>query len=346
VPVRPNNHARRNSFLVAGGGDPGFRETSLNSAETGVTAPGYNEIFSDASAIASTCEPCFAMPEKKKKQPKQTQPRQPGREHTMTPQPKAQDDKHRGSGKLQNKVALITGGDSGIGRAVAIAFAKEGANIAIVYLEEHKDAKETQRLVEDHGRRCILIPGDVGSEKFARKAVAETVSQLGKLDILVNNASEQHPQDSIEDITEKQLERTFRTNVFGYFFFVKAALQHLKKGSAIVNTASVTAYKGSPQLLDYSSTKGAELAFTRSLSQSLVEKGIRVNAVAPGPIWTPLIPSTFPGEKVETFGSDVPMKRAGQPEEVAPCYVFLASDDSSYMTGQTLHPNGGSVVNG
>jgi len=286
------------------------------------------------------------MPEKKKQRPKQEQPEQPGREYKMKPRPKAEDEKHRGSGKLQNKVALITGGDSGIGRAVAIAFAKEGANISVVYLEEHKDAKETQRLVEEHGRRCLLIPGDVGKEKFCRKAIDETVRRLGKLDILVNNAAEQHPQDSIEDITEKQLERTFRTNVFAYFFFAKAALRHLNKGGTIINTASVTAYKGSPQLLDYSSTKGAEVAFTRSLSMSLAEKGIRVNAVAPGPIWTPLIPSTFPGEKVETFGSDVPMKRAGQPEEVAPCYVFLASDDSSYMSGQILHPNGGTVVNG
>ena len=286
------------------------------------------------------------MPEKKKQRPKQKQSEQPGREYKMRPLPAAEDEKHRGSGKLQNKVALITGGDSGIGRAVAIAFAKEGANVSVVYLEEHKDAKETQRRVEEHGRKCLLIPGDVGSEKFCRTAVEETVNQLGKLDILVNNASEQHPQDSIEDITEKQLERTFRTNVFGYFFFTKAALKQLKKDGVIINTCSVTAYKGSPKLLDYSSTKGAEVAFTRSLSQSLAKKGIRVNGVAPGPIWTPLIPSTFPGEKVETFGSDVPMKRAGQPEEVAPCYVFLASDDSSYMTGQMLHPNGGSVVNG
>jgi len=190
------------------------------------------------------------MPEKKKQRPKQTQPEQPGREHKMTPRPKAEDEKHRGSGKLLNKVAIITGGDSGIGRAVAIAFAKEGANISVVYLEEHKDAKETQRLVEDHGRKCLLIPGDVGNEKFAREAVEETVNRLGKLDILVNNASEQHPQESIQDISEKQLERTFRTNVFGYFFFSKAALKHLKKGGVIINTASVTAYKGSPKLLD------------------------------------------------------------------------------------------------
>jgi NAD(P)-dependent dehydrogenase (short-subunit alcohol dehydrogenase family) len=285
-------------------------------------------------------------PKKSQQRPRQQQTRQPGREYEMTPRPKAEDEKHRGSGKLQNKVALITGGDSGIGRAVAIAFAKEGANVSVVYLEEHKDAKETQRLVEEQGRRCLLIPGDVGDEKFCRNAVDETVSQLGKLDILVNNASEQHPQHSIEKISEKQLERTFRTNVFGYFFFAKAAVKYLKKGGAIINTTSVTAYKGSPQLLDYSATKGAEVAFTRSLSLSLIEKGIRVNGVAPGPIWTPLIPSTFPGEKVETFGSDVPMKRAGQPEEVAPSYVFLASDDASYMSGQVLHPNGGTIVNG
>src|SRR2546423_11195229 len=209
------------------------------------------------------------MPKEKKILPPQHQDRQPGREHKMRPRPKAEDEKHRGSGKLRNKVALVTGGDSGIGRAVAIAYAKEGANVSVVYLEEHKDAKETQRLVEGHGRRCILIPGDVGDEKFCRNAIEETVSQLGKLDILVNNAAEQHPQDSIEDISEKQLERTFRTNVYAYFFFVKAALPHLKRGSAIINTASVTAYKGSPELLDYSSTKGAEIAFTRSLSQSL-----------------------------------------------------------------------------
>jgi len=286
------------------------------------------------------------MPGKKRQRPKQTQPEQPGREYKMRPPPQAEDDKHRGSGKLQNKVALITGGDSGIGRAVAIAFAKEGASIAVVYLEEHKDAKETQRLAQEHGGRCILIPGDIGRERFCQKAVEETVAAFGRLNILVNNAAEQHPQVSIEKISEKQLERTFRTNIYSMFFLTKAAMKHLKRGSAIVNTTSVTAYKGSPQLLDYSSTKGAIVAFTRSLSQALVKKGIRVNAVAPGPIWTPLIPSTFPGEKVETFGTDVPMKRAGQPEEVAPSFVFLASDDASYVTGQVLHPNGGTVVNG
>ena len=247
---------------------------------------------------------------------------------------------------MRDKVAIITGGDSGIGRAVAIAFAKEGADVAVVYLEEDKDANETKRQVEEEGRECILIRGDVGDADFCRKAVEQTVREFGKLDILINNAAEQHPQDSIEKISEKQLERTFRTNIFSYFFMVKGAMKHLKKGAVIINTTSVTAYKGSGHLLDYSSTKGAIVAFTRSLSEALSEKCIRVNGVAPGPIWTPLIPSTFPAKEVETFGSDVPLGRAGQPEEVAPSYVFLASDDSSYMTGQVLHPNGGTVVNG
>ena len=264
----------------------------------------------------------------------------------MKPRPKAEDEKHRGSGKLQNKVAIITGGDSGIGRAVAVAFAKEGADVAIVYLEEHKDANETKRSVEEHARRCLLISGDVGQEDFCRKAVGQIVKELGKIDILVNNAAEQHPQESIEKITEKQLERTFRTNIFSFFFMTKAAMKYLSKGGAIINTTSVTAYKGSAHLLDYSSTKGAITAFTRSLSQALADKRVRVNGVAPGPIWTPLIPSTFSPEEVETFGSDVPLGRPGQPEEVAPSYVFLASDDSSYMTGQILHPNGGTIVNG
>jgi NAD(P)-dependent dehydrogenase (short-subunit alcohol dehydrogenase family) len=286
------------------------------------------------------------MPKEKKLQPRQHQQRRPGREHKMKPRPRSDDEKHRGSGKLRNKVAIITGGDSGIGRAVAIAFAKEGADIAIVYLEEHKDANETKRLVEENGRRCLLMSGDVGQEDFCRKAVGQTVKELDKIDILVNNAAEQHPQESIEKITEKQLERTFRTNIFSYFFMTKAAMKYLSKGGAIINTTSVTAYKGSAHLLDYSSTKGAITAFTRSLSQALADKRIRVNGVAPGPIWTPLIPSTFPPEEVETFGSDVLLGRPGQPEEIAPSYVFLASDDSSYMTGQILHPNGGTVVNG
>ncbi|HEU4771896.1 MAG TPA: SDR family oxidoreductase [Candidatus Udaeobacter sp.] len=286
------------------------------------------------------------MPKKKKLQPPQHQRRQPGREHKMKPRPRAEDEKHQGSDKLREQVAIITGGDSGIGRAVAIAFAKEGADIAIVYLEEDKDANETKRQVEEEGRACILIRGDVGDADFCRKAVDQTVKEFDKLDILINNAAEQHPQESIEKITEKQLERTFRTNIFSCFFMVKAAMKHLKKGAVIINTTSVTAYKGSGHLLDYASTKGAIVAFTRSLSEALSEKCIRVNGVAPGPIWTPLIPSTFPREEVATFGSDVPLGRAGQPEEVAPSYVFLASDDSSYMTGQILHPNGGTVVNG
>lgn len=285
-------------------------------------------------------------PTKEQLQPPQQQNQQPGRESEMAPKPKTRDLHYRGSGKLDGKVALITGGDSGIGRSVAILFAREGADVAIAYLNEHNDANEAKKLVEIEGRRCILIAGDIGSEQFCQQAVEQTVNQLGHLDILVNNAAEQHPQESIEKITEKQLERTFRTNIFGMFFMTKAALPHLKEGSSIINTTSVTAYHGNPQLLDYSSTKGAIVAFTRSLSQSLVEKGIRVNGVAPGPIWTPLIPATFPAEDVASFGAQVPMHRAGQPDEVAPSYVFLASSDASYMTGQILHPNGGTIVNG
>lgn len=280
------------------------------------------------------------------KVPPQKQNQKPGVEAEMTPRPQAQDEKYKGSDKLRDKVALISGGDSGIGRAVAIAFAKEGAHVAIVYLNEHQDAEETQRLVEAHKRRCILIPGDVGDEAFCKQAVMQTIEAFERLDVLVNNAAEQHPQESLEQISAAQLERTFRTNIFGMFFLTKAALPHLKPGAAIVNTTSVTAYRGSPTLLDYSSTKGAIVSFTRSLSQSLASQGIRVNAVAPGPIWTPLIPSTFSEEKVDKFGQKQPLGRPGQPEEVAPSYVFLASDDASYMTGQVLHPNGGEVVNG
>jgi NAD(P)-dependent dehydrogenase (short-subunit alcohol dehydrogenase family) len=279
-------------------------------------------------------------------QPPQHQDQQPGRQDQMDPQPKIARREYKGSDKLKDKVALITGGDSGIGRSTAVLFAREGADVAIVYLAEDNDAQETKRLVENEGRRCVTIRGDVGEESFCRQAVDRTLEQLGKLDILVNNAAEQHPKASLEEITAEQLEKTFRTNIFAYFFMAKAALPHLKPGASIINTTSVTAYKGSPQLLDYSSTKGAIVAFTRSLSQALAEKYIRVNGVAPGPIWTPLIPSTFPEDKVEKFGGDVPLARAGQPEEVAPSYVFLASDDASYMTGQVLHPNGGSVVNG
>ncbi len=277
--------------------------------------------------------------------PPQHQPQQPGIESEMVPKPQAEDLSYQGSHKLENKVALITGGDSGIGRAVAIAFAKEGADVAIVYLNEHQDAQETKEKVEREGRHCLLIAGDVGEENFCHKAVEQTVQELGQLNILVNGAAEQHPQDDIQKITKEQLERTFRTNIFSFFYLTQAALKHMKAGSTIINTTSVTAYKGNPTLLDYSSTKGAIVAFTRSLSRNLADKGIRVNAVAPGPIWTPLIPSTFDEKKVESFGSNTPMGRAGQPSEVAPSYVFLASKDSSYMTGQILHPNGGDIVN-
>jgi NAD(P)-dependent dehydrogenase (short-subunit alcohol dehydrogenase family) len=279
-------------------------------------------------------------------QPPQHQEQQPGIEAQMTPQPQSGESTYQGSGKLQDQVALITGGDSGIGRAVAVLFAKEGADVAILYLNEHEDAKETVRLVEQQGRRCLAIAGDVGDESFCRHAVQQTVDAYGRLHILVNNAAEQHPQESIADISAEQLERTFRTNIFAYFYMVKAALPHLQEGSSIINTTSVTAYKGNSSLIDYASTKGAIVAFTRSLSQSLVEKGIRVNGVAPGPIWTPLIPATFPEDKVASFGQQVPMQRAGQPEEVATSYVFLASQDGSYFTGQVLHPNGGTVING
>jgi NAD(P)-dependent dehydrogenase (short-subunit alcohol dehydrogenase family) len=278
--------------------------------------------------------------------PAQKQDRQPGIESEMTPQPQDRAESYRGSGKLEGKVALVTGGDSGIGRAVAIHFAKEGADVAIVYLDEHDDAEQTQTLIERAGRSAILIPGDVGDSGFCNDAVARTIKSFGKLDILVNNAAEQHLAERLEEIDDEQLERTFRTNIFGYFFMARAALPHLKEGAAVVNTTSVTAYRGSPALVDYSSTKGAITSFTRSLAMQLAKRGIRVNAVAPGPIWTPLIPATFPPDKVEKFGTDETLGRPGQPDEVAPSYVFLASKDASYMTGQVLHPNGGEVING
>lgn len=283
--------------------------------------------------------------QEKQQRPPQQQDRQPGIEAEMQPRPVAEDPNYRGSGKLRGKVALITGGDSGIGRAVAIAYAKEGADVAIVYLDEHEDAEETKRQVEQEGRRCLTLAGDVGQEEFCRQAVKQTVGELGRLDILVNNAAVQFPQENIEDISAEQLEQTFRTNIFSYFFMAKAAMKHLKEGSAIINTTSVTAYRGSTHLMDYAATKGAIVGFTRSLALAVAEKGIRVNGVAPGPIWTPLIPASFPPDKVASFGADVPMKRAGEPEEVAPSYVFLASDDSSYFTGQVLHPNGGEIIN-
>lgn len=283
---------------------------------------------------------------KKAVRPQQKQPRQPGLEDLMKPRPEAAVKDPPQTLKLAGRVAVISGGDSGIGRAVAYAFASEGADICILYLNEHRDAKETVRAVEAAGRRAIAVAGDIGKEKFCQRAIGRVAKELGRLDIVVNNAAEQHPQEKLENITAKQLERTFRTNIFSCFFLTKAALPLLKRGSAIINTTSVTAYRGSATLMDYSATKGAIVAFTRSLAHALVKRGIRVNAVAPGPIWTPLIPATFPKEKVQTFGSDVPMGRTGQPNEVATCYVFLASDDSSYMTGQVLHPNGGEIVNG
>jgi NAD(P)-dependent dehydrogenase (short-subunit alcohol dehydrogenase family) len=280
-----------------------------------------------------------------KTRPAQTQDRQPGREHKMRPRPKHTAATYRPAGKLNGKVAIITGGDSGIGRAVAIAYAKEGADVALVYLNEHKDAHETADLVKKEGRRCLLIAGDVGDERFCKDVIEKVVKELGHLDVLVNNAAEQHPQEDVTEISAEQLERTFRTNVFAMFYLTKAAIKHLKKGSTIINTTSVTAYRGSPNLLDYSSTKGAIVSFTRSLGELMAPKGIRVNAVAPGPVWTPLIPSTFPKEKVESFGADTPMGRPAEPAEIAPSFVFLACDDSSYFAGQVLHPNGGEVVN-
>jgi NAD(P)-dependent dehydrogenase (short-subunit alcohol dehydrogenase family) len=295
---------------------------------------------------AAKKEPAKKAGGRKGSLPPQKQERQPGIEAEMTPRPKAEDKGQRGSGKLEGKVALVSGGDSGIGRAVAIAYAKEGADIAVLYLDEHQDAEETRRLVEEKGRRCLTIAGDVGDEGFCREAVERTVRELGRLDVLVNNAAEQHEQKSLEDISAEQLERTFRTNIFAYFFLAKAALPHLVEGGTIINTTSVTAYRGSGHLIDYASTKGAIVAFTRSLAQNLAERKIRVNGVAPGPIWTPLIPASFDEEKVRSFGQDVPLGRPGQPEEVAPSYVFLASDDASYMTGQVLHPNGGEIING
>lgn len=290
--------------------------------------------------------PSGAAPTRPTSFPPQHQDRRPGLETEMNPRPQSDSPAYRPAGKLQGKIAVISGGDSGIGRAVAIAYAKEGADVAILYLNEHGDAEETKRLVEEKGRRCVTIAGDVGDPAFCKQAVEETVKQLGRLDIVVNNAAEQHPQEKIEQITPAQLERTFRTNIFGMFYLTQAAMPHLSAGSAIVNTASVTAYRGNPILLDYSSTKGAIVSFTRSLSTNLADQGIRVNAVAPGPVWTPLIPSTFDAQKVASFGSDVPLKRSGQPDEMAPAYVYLACEDSSYMTGQVLHINGGEPVNG
>ena len=276
--------------------------------------------------------------------PAQHQPVQPGLEYLMHPRPIFDNPDYKGSGKLKNKVVVITGGDSGIGRAVSLAFAKEGADIVIVYLNEHTDANETKTLIESKGSKCILIPGDLRDEEFSKKIVDITIDKLGKIDVLINNAGVQFPQNSIEDISAKQLDDTFRTNVYPMFYLTKAALPYLSSGSSIINTASVTAYRGAKLLIDYSSTKGAIVTFTRSLALSLVERGIRVNAVAPGPIWTPLQPASYEAEYLTSFGLDTEMKRAGQPVELAPTYVYLASDDSTYVTGQILHVNGGSYI--
>jgi NAD(P)-dependent dehydrogenase (short-subunit alcohol dehydrogenase family) len=282
----------------------------------------------------------------KHKQPPQHQIKQPGIESEMRPKPEAEDKDYHASNKLKDKIAIITGGDSGIGRAVAIAYAREGANVLISYLNEHEDANETKNIIKQMGKTCCLIAGDIGEEEFCQNIVKMSIDLFGRIDIIVNNAAVQFPQKSITDITKNQLELTFKTNVFPFFYLVKAAIPYMKKDSCIINTTSITAYKGNPKLIDYSSTKGAIVAFTRSLSQSLINQGIRVNAVAPGPIWTPLIPASFSAEEVAEFGEQVPMKRVGQPYEVASCYVFLASKDSAYMSGQVLHPNGGVIING
>jgi NAD(P)-dependent dehydrogenase (short-subunit alcohol dehydrogenase family) len=277
--------------------------------------------------------------------PAQTQESQPGNEHQMTPKPEVIDADYKGSDKLKGKVAIITGGDSGIGRAVAVAFAAEGANVVIAYLDEEKDASETKKMVKDKGGELLAIKGDVSKMDHCERVIEQTLERFSKIDIIVNNAAKQFPQNDFVDITEDQLRKTFETNIFSYFFVVKAALPHLQKGAVIINTSSVTAYRGSEHLVDYSATKGAIVSFTRSLSKNLAAKGIRVNGVAPGPIWTPLIPATFSEEHVRDFGKKVPMKGPGEPSEVAPAYVFLASSDSSYITGQFIHPNGGEIIN-
>lgn len=281
----------------------------------------------------------------KKINPPQQQDHQPGRETEMHPKPDCMP-KFPGNGRLAGKVAIITGGDSGIGRACAVLFAREGAEVALVYLEETEDAKITEAAVRAEGKQALLLRGDVGDKTFCDNVVGKVIEEFGKLDVLINNAAEQHPQEEITDISAAQLQQTFETNLFGYFYLTQAAMPHLGKGAAIVNTTSVTAYRGSPQLLDYASTKGAIVAFTRSLAGNLADKGIRVNAVAPGPIWTPLIPATFDADKVAQFGADQPMKRPGQPNEVATCHLFLACEESSYLSGQVLHPNGGEIVGG
>ncbi len=276
--------------------------------------------------------------------PAQHQDQNPGNEFEMDPEPIYVRDYYRGSGKLEGKVALVTGGDSGIGRSVAIHFAREGADVAVFYFHADQDAEKTKELVEGEGRKCILIKGDQRDESSCKQAVKECAAKLGGLNVLVNNAAEQHMHESLTDIPEGMFEKHFETNIYGYYYFTKAALEYLDEGDRIINTCSVVAFRGSPNMVPYSSTKGAIVAFTRALSGNLVDKGITVNSVAPGPIWTPFIPSSFPADKVSDFGKKVPMKRPGQPAEVAPAYVYLASLDGSYVTGQTIHVNGGDVV--
>lgn len=276
--------------------------------------------------------------------PPQHQQIQPGLEYLMTPRPISENPSYKGAGKLKDKVAIITGGDSGIGRAVAYAFVKEGAKVVIVYLNEHKDAKETEQRINELGGESLLLSGDLKEEKMSQYVVEQTIKRFGQVDILLNNHAVQYVQKSILDITKEQLEQTFQTNIFSFFYLIKAVLPHLKAGSSIINTASITAYEGNKKLIDYSATKGAIVALTRSLSLSLEKQQIRVNAVAPGPIWTPLIPASFSEKDVMKFGIDTPMKRAGQPYELAPAYVYLASEDSSYVSGQVIHVNGGTMV--
>lgn len=278
-------------------------------------------------------------------QPPQHQSHQPGRQDQMRPAPIGEGRDYKPSGKLNGKVALITGGDSGIGRATAVACAKEGADIAILYLEEEKDAKKTEDLILTEGQRCLRIRGDISNEAICKKSIEKIIAEFGKLNILINNAAVQFPQDDPASITSDQIYKTFSTNVFGMMYLTFAALPHLPENSTIINTSSVTAYRGSKHLIDYAASKGAIIAFTRSLALALVERKIRVNAVAPGPVWTPLISATFDADEVAKFGTQTPMKRAGQPDEISPCYIFLASEDSSYMTGQVLHPNGGEIIN-
>lgn len=277
---------------------------------------------------------------------KEKQDHQPGVENKMHPQPEYINPNYKPAGKLLGKTALITGGDSGIGRAVAIHFAKEGADVAIAYLDENIDAQETQKLVENEGRVCILFKGDISKKAFCTRIIKQTISKLGRLNVLVNNAAQQYPQDELANISEEQLEKTFKINIFAFFFLSQEAVKNMKEGDTIINTSSVTAYRGSQHLIDYSSTKGAIVSFTRSLSENLAPKKIRVNSVAPGPVWTPLIVSSFDEEKIKVFGRDVPLGRAGQPSEIAPAYVFLASEDASYITGQVIHVNGGELING